>query len=1075
MKGIIKRNISLLTAVITAALPCARNIGEVGAELSARPSVGLISGDSLVIRGSASGEYLVSEPDSALPAVKESAEDKTADLPSVFSLADKGKITSVKDQGGYGLCWAMSSAACVEAEVIDFVPDIDISEMHTGCFANYDPDDPQGIYSNIAKGENGYDDYPSELLDAGGSFIEVVNLWSKWRGPVKENKLPYGETSDMSNKRVRERLMNEADYHLSSAFIFDFDKQRSDSDEVNRRIKQILLSGKPVEAGYYQNSKYIDRTHMAVYSQRSSRLANHSVIIVGWDDDVPASWFKDTPQGNGAWLIKNSWGTDSANDGYYWLSYYDTSLCDLSYYTVSDKDDHQYNLRYNTYYPDQKLSADDSDDENSPVYAANVFEASEKMMIEAVSTYFAVPDTYYEVTLYTDLTDRTDPVSGTASALKSGKCDLTGYMTIDLDDAVCVSDGEIFSVVVKYYNDNDKYCAPVEGCLFADDKETGERSTILNNYKYDIFRDKMDAGVSYVSSDLEEWTDTLELAEVYDDDTKEAIYNIIVDSIYEGLLPEDTALMKNADNMKEHFREIFDSSDIGIAVGNFPIGVLGSDVGKVSFSQMSGQVSSDVKIELKSNSGEDVYYSVNDGEFKLYTSPIAVTEKMCIKATSDNVHYYKHEYYPAVTQMSSLMYTDTEKSSISGVLKNVYKSAKRTDNGDYLIELSPYAESTVIYAYTGAEIEENQYSISRNAKSQEIPVGYEGIDLPVVLKDEKGHNSEISIHIIRRPVSFDSEKETVTVPEGCKLSIGEKEFSSGDSVSEYAGMTLKASIDGESYEVRVPERAKTPGMEIDYRNEYAGSFSEEQAKRIEIACGDKEEYSDKDYVSAYGRMVRNNKGELSMLVIPSEAFSIREKCSDDELASDAVTVSIPARPSAPEKLPKMIYEKSSGMPTFGGDKPIEAGRIVTSVTVGSADEGKELGITDEQLSRRLLAGYVLSEESDGKVQTVNWLGVPSPEVGVVSAARYSAGEDCFASEAATIKAYMLGDANGDNRITVVDATSVLKECAVLAGGSGRRIDEDKRDAVDYNRDGRITVVDATQILMRCAELAKKAG
>ena len=70
---------------------------------------------------------------------------------------------------------------------------------------------------------------------------------------------------------------------------------------------------------------------------------------------------------------------------------------------------------------------------------------------------------------------------------------------------------------------------------------------------------------------------------------------------------------------------------------------------------------------------------------------------------------------------------------------------------------------------------------------------------------------------------------------------------------------------------------------------------------------------------------------------------------------------------------------------------------------------------------------------------------------------------------------MLGDANGDNRITVVDATSVLKECAVLAGGSGRRIDEDKRDAVDYNRDGRITVVDATQILMRCAELAKKAG
>ena len=112
MKGMIKRNISLLTAAITAVLPCTRNIGEVGAELSVRPSVGLISGDNLVIRGSASEKYLVSEPDSALPAVKESAEDKTADLPSVFSLADKGKITSVKDQGGYGLLGDVLGSLC---------------------------------------------------------------------------------------------------------------------------------------------------------------------------------------------------------------------------------------------------------------------------------------------------------------------------------------------------------------------------------------------------------------------------------------------------------------------------------------------------------------------------------------------------------------------------------------------------------------------------------------------------------------------------------------------------------------------------------------------------------------------------------------------------------------------------------------------------------------------------------------------------------------------------------------------------------------------------------------------------
>ena len=37
-------------------------------------------------------------------------------------------------------------------------------------------------------------------------------------------------------------------------------------------------------------------------------VAPHGVCIVGWDDDYAASNFSTLPPGNGAWIVKNSYG-----------------------------------------------------------------------------------------------------------------------------------------------------------------------------------------------------------------------------------------------------------------------------------------------------------------------------------------------------------------------------------------------------------------------------------------------------------------------------------------------------------------------------------------------------------------------------------------------------------------------------------------------------------------------------------------------------------------------------------------------------------------------------------------------
>ena len=119
-------------------------------------------------------------------------------------------------------------------------------------------------------------------------------------------------------------------------------------------IKEQLMNKRAIEIGYladmfdpdhqdhgeYMSSNWAQYTNMPLSS-------NHQVCIVGWDDDFDRSNFLEgqEPPGNGAWLVKNSWGSEEEqfpnhgegnwgivdpvsgkHTGYFWLSYYDKSL-----------------------------------------------------------------------------------------------------------------------------------------------------------------------------------------------------------------------------------------------------------------------------------------------------------------------------------------------------------------------------------------------------------------------------------------------------------------------------------------------------------------------------------------------------------------------------------------------------------------------------------------------------------------------------------------------------------------------------------------------------------------------------
>ena len=370
--------------------------------------------------------------------------------PASYDLRTEGKLTPVKNQGSCGSCWAFATYGSMESNLL--------------------PSETQDFSENHLKNTHGFD---WGDCDGGNAYLSAAYL-ARWGGPVSESDDPYNADSGSSPPGL------EPQKHIQEILIVPDRSGPSNND----RIKQAVMSYGGVYTTYYVNNSYYNSPTYAYY-YNGSASANHAVVIVGWDDDFSKSNFSITPPGNGAFIIRNSWGASWGEDGYFYISYYDSKIGNENFVFVEAESTTNYSRIYQ-YDPLGWVTG--LGVSGTTGWFANIFTTVADEQLAAVSFYTAALNSAYTLYVYNNVTS--GPTSGSVVGSKTGTIASPGYHTIPIDSPVLLTSGQDFSVVVRLTTPNYNFPIPIEAPY------SNYSSDATSNY-----------GESYISSDGTGWTD----------------------------------------------------------------------------------------------------------------------------------------------------------------------------------------------------------------------------------------------------------------------------------------------------------------------------------------------------------------------------------------------------------------------------------------------------------------------------------------------------------------------------------------------------------------------------------------
>lgn len=366
-------------------------------------------------------------------------------LPVRYDSRKEGIVTPVKDQGEFGICWAYCMSAVAETQLIKSGladNNIDLSELQMAYGFYHRNNDPLGLSKDdyielYDKDENAY-------LTVGGNNYAASIYLSQWSSFQNEAAFPtQNRFEELQNNYETLFNYDNTEYILDDAIFFDV-KNKTE-------LKKAIMEYGALAVGYYSQH---EKEGPYIFHNDTNKASNHGVAIVGFDDSISKQMFKDSnptgqlPSQDGAWIVKNSWGDDKGEEGFYYMSY-DMKLDSAIALTFKPRTTYT-----NNYFHDGGgIVVSGNPVNRRKLRIRTTFEAQDADIngvehLEAISLGIASANTNYEIYI--------DHPTSVKVKIASGFVKHAGIYTVELEEPIELHKNEKYTIEVELTTTNSK-------------------------------------------------------------------------------------------------------------------------------------------------------------------------------------------------------------------------------------------------------------------------------------------------------------------------------------------------------------------------------------------------------------------------------------------------------------------------------------------------------------------------------------------------------------------------------------------------------------------------------------------